>query len=261
MFKNISFLLAFVFSLNALAQNPTRQYVAHQFSEYSCEIQVSDGKYLLAAYTDQILEVSFLPKGDTTTLAASHAVVLPTKSKPFLYSMVSDSKLPYEFFNIENGDFHIEVRTSPQFELLFFYKDQLLTSEARGYYFNETPRIEFNIKKEEQLMGAGARALGMNRRGYRLQLYNRAHYGYETHSELMNFTMPIVISDQCYAIHFDNPQIGFLDLDSKKENKLTYEVIGGPLRYQIIAANDWQDLSENMTQLLGRQPLPLWLSF
>ena len=94
MFKNISFLLAFVFSLNALAQNPTRQYIAHQFSEYSCEIQVSDGKYLLAAYTDQILEVSFLPKGDTTTLAASHAVVLPTKSKPFLYSMVSDSKLP-----------------------------------------------------------------------------------------------------------------------------------------------------------------------
>jgi len=256
MLKYTSLLFAFVFSLNALAQNPTRQYIAHQFSEYGCEIQVSDGKYLLAAYTDQILEVSFLPKGDTTTLAASHAVVLPTKSKPFLYSIVPDSKLPYEFFNIENGDFHVEVRTSPQFELLFFYKDQLLTSEARGYYFNETPKIEFNIKKEEQLMGAGARALGMNRRGYRLQLYNRAHYGYETHSELMNFTMPIVISDQCYAIHFDNPQIGFLDLDSKKENKLTYEVIGGPLRYQIIAANDWQDLSENMTQLLGRQPLP-----
>lgn len=256
MFKYISFLLAFVFSLSTLAQNPTRQYISHQFSEYGCEIQVSDGKYLLAAYTDQILEVSFIPKGDTTTLAASHAVVLPVKSKPFLYSIVSDSKLPYEFFNIENGDFHIEVRTSPQFELLFYYKDQLLTSEARGYYFNETPRIEFNIKKEEQLMGAGARALGMNRRGYRLQLYNRAHYGYETHSELMNFTMPIVISDQCYAIHFDNPQIGFLDLDSKKEDKLTYEVIGGPMRYQIIAANDWHNLSENMTQLLGRQPMP-----
>jgi oligosaccharide 4-alpha-D-glucosyltransferase len=261
MFKYISFLLAFVFSLSTLAQNPTRQYISHQFSEYGCEIQVSDGKYLLAAYTDQILEVSFIPKGDTTTLAASHAVVLPTKSKPFLYSIVSDSKLPYEFFNIENGDFHIEVRTSPQFELLFYYKDQLLTSEARGYYFNETPRIELNIKKEEQLMGAGARALGMNRRGYRLQLYNRAHYGYETHSELMNFTMPIVISDQCYAIHFDNPQIGFLDLDSKKEDKLTYEVIGGPMRYQIIAANDWHNLSENMTQLLGRQPMPARWTF
>jgi alpha-glucosidase (family GH31 glycosyl hydrolase) len=261
MFKYISFLLAFVFSLSTLAQNPTRQYISHQFSEYGCEIQVSDGKYLLAAYSDQILEVSFIPKGDTTTLAASHAVVLPIKSKPFLYSIVSDSKLPYEFFNIENGDFHIEVRTSPQFELLFYYKDQLLTSEARGYYFNETPRIEFNIKKEEQLMGAGARALGMNRRGYRLQLYNRAHYGYETHSELMNFTMPIVISDQCYAIHFDNPQIGFLDLDSKKEDKLTYEVIGGPMRYQIIAANDWHNLSENMTQLLGRQPMPARWTF
>jgi alpha-glucosidase (family GH31 glycosyl hydrolase) len=256
MLKYTSFLFALFFGVYAFAQNPTRQYVSHQFTDSGCEIQVSDGKYFLAAYTDQILEVSFIPKGDTITLAASHAVELPKKSKPFLYSIVTDAKLPYEFFNIENGDFHIEVRTRPQFELLFYYKNQLLTSEARGYYLGETPKIEFNLKKEEQLMGAGARVLGMNRRGYRLQLYNRAHYGYETHSELMNFTMPIVISDACYALHFDNPQIGYLDLDSKKENKLTYEVIGGPMRYQIIAADDWKNLSENMTSLLGHQPLP-----
>ena len=54
--------------------------------------------------------------------------------------------------------------------------------------------------------------LGMNRRGNRLQLYNRAHYGYETHSELMNFTMPLVLSSKIYAVHFDNAPIGFLDL-------------------------------------------------
>jgi alpha-glucosidase (family GH31 glycosyl hydrolase) len=256
MLKYTSFLFALVFGIFALAQNPTRQYVSHRLTNTGCEIQVNDGKYLLAAYTDQIVEVSFIPNNDTTTLPSSHALVIPTKSKPFLYTRITDVKLPYEFFTIENGDFHIEVRTSPQFELLFYYKNQLLTSEARGYYLSDTPRIEFNLKKEEQLMGAGARALGMNRRGYRLQLYNRAHYGYETHSELMNFTMPIVISDACYALHFDNPQIGFLDLDSKKENKLTFEVIGGPMRYQVIAADNWKNLSENMTALLGHQPLP-----
>jgi oligosaccharide 4-alpha-D-glucosyltransferase len=256
MLKYTFFFFAITYGVFVFAQNPTRLYISHKLTDSGCEIQVSDGKYLLAAYTDQILEVSFIPKGDTTTLAASHAVVLPTKSKPFLYSIVSDAKLPYEFFNIENGDFHVVVKTRPQFELQFFYKDQLITSEARGYYLGETPSLEFNLKKDEQLMGAGARALGMNRRGYRLQLYNRAHYGYETHSELMNFTMPIVISDECYAIHFDNPQIGFLDLDSKKENKLTYEVIGGPLRYQVVVANDWKNLTENITHLLGRQPMP-----
>ena len=34
----------------------------------------------------------------------------------------------------------------------------------------------------------------MNRRGNLLLLYNKAHYGYEIHSELMNYTMPIVLS-------------------------------------------------------------------
>ncbi len=40
--------------------------------------------------------------------------------------------------------------------------------------------IRFNLTKDEVLYGAGARALGMNRRGNRLALYNRAHYGYES---------------------------------------------------------------------------------
>ena len=142
------------------------------------------------------------------------------------------------------------------FQICYWYQGEQVTSEAMGYQLKETPQIQLNLSAQEQLMGAGARALGMNRRGYRLQLYNRAHYGYENHSELMNFTMPIVISDQCYAIHFDNPQIGYLDLDAKKENKLTYEVIGGPMRYQVIVADDWKQLTEQLTNLTGKQPLP-----
>ena len=68
--------------------------------------------------------------------------------------------------------------------------------------------------------------------------------------------MPIVLSDKGYALHFDNPQIGWLDLDSKKQNKLTYEVIGGPLRYQVVFSDNWKDLTSSLTALLGRQPLP-----
>ena len=49
----------------------------------------------------------------------------------------------------------------------------------------------------------------MNRRGYKLELYNKAHYGYETHSELMNFTMPVVMSSKKYVLHFDNAAIGY----------------------------------------------------
>jgi len=52
----------------------------------------------------------------------------------------------------------------------------------------------------------------MNRRGYRLPLYNKAHYGYEDHSEQMNFSMPLFFSSKRYGIHFDNAAIGTLDI-------------------------------------------------
>ena len=58
----------------------------------------------------------------------------------------------------------------------------------------------FSIDKDEILYGGGARVLGMNRRGNRLQLYNRAHYGYETHSPLMNYTLPLFLSSKQYAV-------------------------------------------------------------
>ena len=109
------------------------------------------------------------------------------------------------------------------------------------------------------LFGGGARALGMNRRGNRLQLYNKAHYGYENYSELMNFTIPLVYSSKLYAIHFDNAPIGYLDLDSKKDNSLQYETISGRKTYQVVAGDDWKDLIDQYTDLTGKQPMvPRW---
>ncbi len=73
--------------------------------------------------------------------------------------------------------------------------------------------------------------------------------------ELMNYTMPLVLSSKIYAIHFDNAQIGYLDLDSGKNNTLTYQTIGGRKTYQVIAGDSWEDLVGNYTGLTaGRQP-------
>jgi alpha-glucosidase/oligosaccharide 4-alpha-D-glucosyltransferase len=84
----------------------------------------------------------------------------------------------------------------------------------------ELEAIEFALDKDEALYGAGSRAVGMNRRGHRYTLYNKAHYGYGDHSTQMGYTMPIALSSKMYAIHFDNPQTGYLDFDSKN-NSLT----------------------------------------
>ncbi|MBL4724697.1 MAG: DUF5110 domain-containing protein, partial [Lutibacter sp.] len=146
------------------------------------------------------------------------------------------------------------------FQIAYYYKDKMLISERKGYVKNkENEVLDFNLTSNEVLFGGGARALGMNRRGNRLQLYNKAHYGYETRSELMNYTIPLVYSSNLYAIHFDNAPIGYLDLDSKKDNSLQYETISGRKTYQVVAGDNWKDLIHQYTNLTGKQPLiPRW---
>ena len=121
--------------------------------------------------------------------------------------------------------------------------------------------LDFNINDSEALYGGGSRVLGMNRRGNRLQLYNRAQYGYSNRAELLNFCIPMVLSSKMYAIHFDNPAIGYLDLDSKKNNTITYETISGRKTYQVIAGDSWTDIISNYTDLTGKQPLPARWTF
>ena len=49
------------------------------------------------------------------------------------------------------------------------------------------------------------------------------------------------------------------DLDSKKDNSLTYETVSGRKVYQVISGNSWDDLVKNYTDLTGKQPmLPRW---
>ena len=52
------------------------------------------------------------------------------------------------------------------------------------------------------------------------------------------------------------PTTGFLDLDAKKANVLSYEPSSGRKAYQVIAGDSWEQLAYEYTSLTGRQPLP-----
>ncbi|WP_291116525.1 TIM-barrel domain-containing protein [Flavobacterium sp. UBA6135] len=256
------FLLLFLSTIG-FAQNANRKYISHQLNENVLEVKTSDGTYFIQSYTDKIIETSFVPNGEKFN-PNSHAVVLKPNSNGFEFKQSTD------YLEIKTNDLEVQIVKSP-FKISYYKKGELLLSEKLGYFkrkheplekvkgnivYDSTEVIQFNINSTEKLYGGGARVLGMNRRGNRLALYNRADYGYETRSELMNFTIPIVISSQKYMVHFDNAPIGYLDLDSKKENVLEYETISGRKTYQVIAGDSWEDLIYNYTELTGRQPLP-----
>ena len=234
------------------AQNSNRKFESITKHKTFVEVKTNDGLYRFQPYGNEIIETSFIPNGETFT-ANSHAVVLkPTSVEMQLIKSVNETE-------IKMLDISVKIKHVP-FQVSYYYEGKLLTSEKNGYSKNEKYEVlDFNLTSEEILYGGGARALGMNRRGYRLELYNKAHYGYETHSELMNFTIPLVYSSKMYAIHFDNAPIGYLDLDSSNTNTLAYETISGRKTYQIIAGDDWEEVVENYVSLTGFQPMiPRW---
>lgn len=238
----------------AFAQNANRKYESYKKTSNTLEIKTSDGLYVLKPYSEKIVETSFIPKGETFN-TDSHAVVLiPQKG----ISKVKETKNTLLF---STKGIVVTIEKSP-FKISYSYKGKALLSEKNGYVKTVDAEIlDFNLNDSEVLYGGGSRALGMNRRGNRLKLYNRAQFGYGDRAELLNFCIPVVLSSKMYAVHFDNAAIGYLDLDSKKDNTLAYETISGRKTYQVIAADSWTDLTASYTNLTGKQPLPARWTF
>ncbi|PCH53448.1 MAG: glycosyl hydrolase, partial [Flavobacteriaceae bacterium] len=234
------------------AQNRDRIYQSTQKKSNYLEVKTNDGLYRIKPYSSKIVETSFIPNGEIFN-ANSHAVVLKPTNVKF---KVSENET---LIKLTTSGITVTITKTP-FQISYSYKNKFLISERKGYIKNEDNEVlDFNLTNEEILFGGGARALGMNRRGNRLQLYNKARYGYETHAELMNYTIPLVYSSHLYAVHFDNAPIGYLDLDSKKDNSLQYETISGRKTYQVVAGDTWEDLINQYTNLTGKQPLiPRW---
>ena len=249
MFKTITSSLFLFVIHSTFAQNPYRKFESFNQSPTGLEVTVSDGQYLFKTYSETSIETTFVPKGEAFN-PNSHALVLTPISG---ISTVSQSSNEVKF---ATTGITVVIQKSP-FKISYIYKEREFLSEKMGYSKKDsTETLNFNLDPTEKLYGGGARALGMNRRGNRLQLYNRAQYGYETRAELMNFCIPMVLSSKIYAIHFDNPTIGYLDLDSKKENSLSYETYSGRKTYQVIVGESWNQLIDNYTTLTGKQPLP-----
>ena len=240
-------LVSFVGSLQA--QNANRKYLSYKQNVGEIIVTVSDGYYKIVPYNKKAIQVSFFPN-NTELKNFSYAVAISPEKPDYL---IKDEG---NILKIESKNLKVFVSKEP-FNISFYRFAELLFSENEGYIKTDSSQqMNFKIEDKEVLFGGGARVLGMNRRGYDLELYNKAHYGYETHSELMNFTLPMYISSKQYAVLFDNASKGHLDLDSKKTNTIKYETVSGTMNYFVISGGDWFDLSDQITNLTGRQPLP-----
>lgn len=214
-------------------------------------ITTQEGKINFTAYTNNAIEVEYILGGKTNP--DSYGIGIAPVGIEANYRETS------KYIEYSTSTMTVKVTKNP-FNISYLYNNKELFSEEKGYFDHDTLKgFRFNLSEEEKLMGGGSRVLGMNRRGHRLKLYNRASYGYETHADLMYYSMPVAISSEKYMIAFDNGASGFMDLGATEKNILSFEAVGGRMSYFVVAAGEWDELAENFTEITGKQPmLPRW---
>jgi oligosaccharide 4-alpha-D-glucosyltransferase len=218
-------------------------------------IDTNDGSIFITPYSTSTLEVEFVEIGNKNP--ASFAIAeTQNKNKKKVETTINDKGNTVEY---STGELTVMITKEP-FNLAYSYNRVPLFSEELGFFNSGINKgFRLNLEASEKLTGGGSRALGMNRRGHILELYNKPCYGYESAANLMYYSMPIVISSKKYMVIFDNVAHGFLDMGRTEPNILQFKAVGGRMSYLVVAADSWQNLATNYTELTGRQPLvPKW---
>jgi oligosaccharide 4-alpha-D-glucosyltransferase len=189
----------------------------------------SNGKYTISYYADNIIKLTFLPNGYTKNENVSDAVIL----KPKVTHPISKVKV--------NGDM-----------AAFNGKAILVNADTMNgnYGFN------FALETGEMIFGGGERALPLNRRGYRFNLYNNPWYGYSEGADNLNYSVPFFTSSKGYGLFFDNPSKGFVDIGKEDENVFKAAFSSGELNVYVILGKDYQEVLQSYHKLTGTQPLP-----
>ena len=226
------------------------QYEGHSLQGSSLVVTSSLGELRITPLDDAAFEVHYVEDGikQLPSFAIAPAPV------PNTVSAISEtaSSVVYTIDSLTAIVDKSPVRVS------FLQDGKPLVAEEHGYFAYDTLRgFRFALDDDEKILGGGQRVMGMDRRGKRMPLYNRASYGYETsETNQMYYGLPAVMSSDKYMIVFDNSASGWLDIGHTEGDVLIFEAVGGRTAYVVIAADSYTTLVENYTDVTGRQPLP-----
>lgn len=227
------------------------EYESHAVDDRSLIVVSDIGTLRISAIDDAAFEVHYIEDG--VKQLPSFAIAIASDDTESIVSAVSetDSTVAFMIDGLTALVDKSPVRVS-------FLKDgKPVVSEEHGYFAYETVRgFRFKLDAGEKILGGGQRVMGMDRRGKRMPLYNKASYGYETEADQMYFGLPAVMSSSKYMLVFDNSASGWLDIGSTESDVLTFEAVAGRTSYLVIAGDSYPQLIENYTDVTGRQPLP-----
>ncbi|CAN5167258.1 glycoside hydrolase family 31 protein [soil metagenome] len=205
--------------------------ILHAFSQKV--FSDSSGIWKVVSYPSNILKVSFQPYKYLQNEQVSNAVI----AKPILNVTALQM-----------------VRKEATNQLEF----QFIRFKKHVSYFDSTAFKGFriNLTEDEKIFGTGERSVPLDRRGFKLNLYNNPRYGYGNNADNLNYSVPVIISSAGYGIFFDNPSKGYLDIGKSEKNILRYGASSGELTFYIIPGKNVDEILRAYHSLTGTQPIP-----
>lgn len=216
----------------------------------SISTTVGDRTVTATAVSPYIIRVDNVPAG---TAPASEQSVL--RLEPY-----ADAKVISRSNLITPAGVCAQFDTDGVLVLASPVKGSTLADTGNRGKVNGKNAISLALSGKGSFYGAGERGHRLNLSGDTLVMYNRQNYGYtgsDPRIKQMNITMPVVLSSDGYALVFDDFAASELILS----NPLKYVTeSAAPVTYYYIAGTrNLEELTEAVSELTGRQPLPpLW---
>lgn len=247
-FRLPALLLSLALLLPAVLSASENHWLDHRLDPQGLLVETSRGPLRLRFHHAEALEVHYQPEG----LRQLPSFSIATEPAPVAATLVEDEQeLVYASTRLT-----ARIRKAP-LRIRFEREGQLLLEEESGLFAEDTMRgFRFALEPGEKLMGAGQRVLGMDRRGHRLPLYNRPHYGYTTRSEQMYYSLPALLSSRKYLLLFDNSARGEVDLGHAEPDVLQFQAVAGRTAYLVFSGASYPELLAHYVAVTGRQPLP-----
>ena len=234
-----------------LSFNAAAAYVKHSVTEHSITVTGEQQSFVLNAYQGNAIEAVFTSKHHQQL--PSYAIA---KSAELANAKVIESA---DTLTFTSGDLSATINKATLAISYVKHGEQHTKALLKQTQFSDSQTgiaFSFAIDDKEKLLGGGQRVLGMDRRGHKLPLYNKAHYGYTTESKQMYYGLPALMSSKKYMLLFDNSATGEMDLDSDGDNTLTLSAVSGRASYIVVAGNSYPNLINHYVDITGKQPMP-----
>ncbi len=225
-----------------------------QGAQFTCE----NAKVLVTFFADDCIRVRVVHPSETFNPVFSYAVVKESPN-PVDLEIITEN----DAYILRSAALVCRVQIAPYRLEVHKCDGTPVVIEADGPALDMHGRVKLStqLEDDEASYGTGERVDRLNLRGRKLRFWNTDPAIYERGSDPIYYNVPFYLGLNqygAYGIFWDNSHDGTIDIGQTDDSLLTWESVGGELRY-FIFSGDIKGILERYTELTGRHELlPIW---